>query len=121
MGIKLAEGMVVQSGKFVNGILEDGKLFVGDYIENSIFDFSKGIRENDAARADKQYVIIACWEMEPGSLTLYQNRFVAKELNKDGSYHENGEEINFSTAGVYRGSIKESDITIIKVMKKIFV
>ncbi|MEH7883782.1 hypothetical protein V7654_05585 [Bacillus sp. JJ1609] len=118
---KLTEGTVVQSEKFVNGILEDGKLYVGDYIENSIFDFSKGMRENDAARADKQYVIIASWEMEPSSLTLFQNRLVAKELNEDGTFNENGKEINFSTAGVYRGSIKESDITIIKVMKKIFI
>lgn len=119
--IKITEGTVIQSEKFVNGIFEDGQLYVGDYRENSILEFSKGTRANDLSRADKKYVVIACWEMEAASQTPYQNRFLAKELNEDGTYNENGEEINFSTAGIYRGSILESQLTIIKVMKKIFI
>ena len=118
---KITEGTVVQSEKFVNSIFEDGQLYVGDYCENSIIGFSKGTRENDISRADKKYVVIGCWEMEANGMTLYQNRFVAKELNEDGTYNDNGEEINFSTAGVYRGSIRESDLTIFKVMKKTFI
>ena len=118
---KITEGTVVQSDKFVNGIYEDGQLYVGDYRENSIFEFSQGTRENDISRAEKKYVVIGCWEMEAASMTMYQNRFLAKELNEDGTYNENGVEINFSTAGVYRGSIQESDLTIIKVMKKIYI
>lgn len=119
--IKITEGTVVQSEKFVNGIYEDGQLYVGDYRENSIMEFSKGTRANDLSRADKKYVVIGCWEMAAATLTLYQNRFFAKELNEDGTYNENGEEINFSTSGVYRGSIQVSDLTIINVMKKIFI
>jgi hypothetical protein len=119
--LKITEGTVVQSDKFVNGIYEGGQLYVGDYRENSMGEFSKGTRANDISRADKKYVVIGCWEMEATSMTMYQNRFLAKELNEDGTYNENGEEINFSTAGVYRGSIQESDLTIIKVMKKIFI
>ncbi|WP_226086729.1 hypothetical protein [Mesobacillus sp. S13] len=117
----LTEGSVVQSEKFVNGILENGQLYVGDYEENSIFDFSKGTRANDFSRGDKKYVVIGCWEMEAAGIIMYQNRFLAKELNEDGTYNAKGEEINFSTAGVYRGSIRESDISIIKVMKKVFI
>jgi hypothetical protein len=118
---KITEGTVVQSEKFVNGIFEEGQLYVGDFQENSIFGFSKGTRANDISRADKKYVIIGCWEMEAASLTLNHNRFLAKELNEDGTYNEHGEEINFSTAGVYRGLVQESDLIIIKVMKKIFI
>lgn len=121
----LAVGVVIQSKKFVNGIFKDNKLFVGDYLENNIYDFSNGNRDNEISRGQKQYVIISCWEMNPNlyngiEVTPYQNRFVAKELNEDGSYNENGEEIHFSTSGVYRGSINESDINIIKVMKRTF-
>jgi hypothetical protein len=118
---KITEGTVVQSEMFVNGIYENDHLYVGDYRENSIFDFSKGTRANDFSRADKKYVVIGCWEMEAAGITMYQNRFLAKELKEDGTYNANGEEINFSTAGVYRGSVQESDLTIIKVMKKIFI
>lgn len=123
---KLVEGVVVQSNKFVNGIFEDNKLFVGDYLENNIYDFSKGVRANEIAREQKRYAIISSWEMNPhlyngSDVNSYQNRFVAKELNEDGSYNENGEEIYFSTSGVFRGSINECDINIIKIMKKIFI
>lgn len=117
----IAEGTVVQSEKFVNGIFEDGHLYVGDYRENSIFEFSKGTRANDISRADKKYVVIGCWEMESTCMNLYQNRFLAKELNEDGTYNDNGEEINFSTSGIYRGAVQETDLNIIKVMKKIFI
>lgn len=118
---RIMEGTVVQSEKFVNGIFENGQLYVGDYCENSLMEFSKGTRANDISRADKKYVVIGCWEMEANGMTLYQNRFLAKELNEDDTYNKNGEEINFSTAGVFRGSVQESDLTIIKVMKKIFI
>jgi hypothetical protein len=118
---KITEGTVVQSEKFVNGIYENAQLYVEDFQENSILGFSKGTRANDISRADKKYVVIGHWEMEATSLTSYHNRFLAKELNEDGTYKENGEEINFSTADDYRGSVQESDLIIIKVMKKIFI
>jgi hypothetical protein len=126
MNRKLYEGVVVQSKKFVNGIFEDGKLLVGDYEENYIGHFSKGERQNDYTRADKKYVIVSFWEMNyqivtGSNITSYENKFVAKELNEDGSYNEYGEEIHFTTSGMFRGSIHESDIHIIKVMKKVFI
>jgi hypothetical protein len=123
--IKLAEGVVVQSDKFINGICEDKRLYVGDFIENNIYNFSHGVRANDVSRAKKNYVITSCWEADHltinGRKGRYENGFVAKELNEDGTYNESGEEIHFSTSGVYRGSVQESDINIVKVMRKTFV
>ncbi|PLT31984.1 hypothetical protein [Bacillus sp. V5-8f] len=126
MSSKLKEGSVVQSNKFVNGIFEDGCLLVGDYIENSISGFSNGIRDNNILRADKKYVIVYAWEVHPQfingrKVTFYENKFIAKELQEDETFMENGEEITFSTSGVYRGSIRESDINILKVMRKVFI
>ncbi|WCK54166.1 hypothetical protein PP175_23230 [Aneurinibacillus sp. Ricciae_BoGa-3] len=51
---------------------------------------------------------------------LYESLVVQSKMFVNGIF-EDGEEINFSTSGVYRGSINESDIKIIKVMKKIFI
>jgi hypothetical protein len=127
VGTKLIEGMVVRSDKFIIGKISNGKLRVGDYNDNDYaFMINPKSKLIDETRKSKEYLIYKIHESQShitcgNRWSSYENEFYAKELNFNGTYNENGEEIVFSTCGVYIGSINENDIKIIKTMRKTYI
>ena len=91
MGTKLKEGLVISSPYLPNG----------------------------------EWIVVSVWEQEPmltvGNRTSsYENKFNLIKLDEDGKYNENNEKVTISTCYVYRDSICEDDIEIIRSMKKSF-
>jgi hypothetical protein len=121
------EGTVVQSKFFITGCKADsqGPLLVGTFTKLRAGLYGSEMVD-DTTRAEKSYVIISAKEELPRNneynrKTTYTNRYVAKELNPDNTYNEDGEEIQFSTAHSHSGSIKKEDIIVVGQMKKTFV
>jgi hypothetical protein len=106
MSTKLKEGYVIKSQKFVWGIKQpEGHVNVGDYDKNSIR-WESGEIDIQPLRAENKYVVISVKEYFPeiaigNRESSYENRFIAKQLNPDGTYNEDGEEIRFSTCNMY--------------------
>ncbi|MEB9013970.1 hypothetical protein P4H82_27765 [Bacillus cereus] len=72
-----------------------------------------------------KFVITDVWEQMPmntvGNRTSsYENKFKAIQVNEDGTYVQPKNQIEFSTCGVYRGSISEGEITIHDELEVVF-
>lgn len=126
MNTKLKEGQVVKSWFFATGVKRNEEyLEVGDYRDIDLR-YTSGNPVFDEERRVKEYLITSVSEKHPqitiGNRTSsYENTIYAIELNEDGSYNENNSKIKFSTCYVYRGSIGEQYVEVIREMKKTYV
>lgn len=134
MKSKLKEGQVVKCTYFGRGYVQNSIVRVGDYADNYLNEtysntgnyVSGGIPSIDENRGKKEFLVLEVKEQQPemtiGNRTSsYENQIRAIELNEDGTYDENNQEISFSTCYVYKGSIKEENVEIIGEMKKTYI
>lgn len=103
----------------------------------SVFNYSKvdtkkstKLKEGMVVTSEKlpegKWLLVYVNEQQPrtgeyGRMTSYENTFKAISINDDFSYEEDQEPIQFSTAHVFRGSIPEEEITVVKQLVKSYV